>query len=108
MIRVSKTLEKIATDTSSHIEGLSQHVNQLRRLLENSRGRTVVITGAGISTDSGIPDYRGPNGVYVRNKDFKPIQYQQVCMIVSVAPQVNLHLSAVCSTTYVSTAILGS
>lgn len=44
----------------------------LARLIADAR-RIVVFTGAGISTESGIPDFRSPGGVWSK---MKPIQFQ--------------------------------
>src|ERR1700743_2906279 len=44
----------------------------LARLLGQSR-RAVIFTGAGMSTESGIPDFRSPGGVWSR---MKPIMFQ--------------------------------
>jgi NAD-dependent SIR2 family protein deacetylase len=46
-------------------------VAQLAHLL--SRGGAVVLSGAGISTESGIPDYRGPTGL---SRRVSPMTYQ--------------------------------
>lgn len=47
-------------------------LDRFRALLDASR-RAVVFTGAGISTESGIPDFRGPQGLW---KSIKPTQFQ--------------------------------
>lgn len=39
-----------------------------RRVLAGAE-HVVVLTGAGISTDSGIPDFRGPQGLWTRNPE---------------------------------------
>ncbi|KAF6170533.1 hypothetical protein GIB67_031941 [Kingdonia uniflora] len=52
---------------NTDVELLSQFIDQSRRL--------VVLTGAGTSTESGIPDYRSPKGAY--STGFKPITHQE-------------------------------
>lgn len=37
--------------------------------------RIVFLTGAGVSTASGIPDYRSKNGLYTNDKSDKPAEY---------------------------------
>jgi NAD-dependent deacetylase len=39
---------------------------EVRSWVERAR-RVVVLTGAGMSTESGIPDFRGPQGVWTKN-----------------------------------------
>ena len=46
-------------------ERLNHHIETLARWIVGSE-YIVAFTGAGISTDSGIPDFRGPKGVWTR------------------------------------------
>lgn len=52
---------------------MNAEVATLASLLDAAR-RVVVFTGAGISTESGIPDFRSPQGLWAQ---FKPIQFQE-------------------------------
>jgi NAD-dependent deacetylase len=48
------------------IPRVNEAVTEARRWVDES-SRVVVLTGAGISTESGIPDFRGPQGVWTKN-----------------------------------------
>ena len=48
-------------ESTESTRSLKLKAEQLARLVTNAR-RIVVLTGAGISTAAGIPDFRGPQG----------------------------------------------
>jgi NAD-dependent deacetylase len=51
---------------------MNDPVRDLARLLSEAR-RVVAFTGAGISTESGIPDFRSPGGLWTR---YQPIDFE--------------------------------
>lgn len=52
-----------------------EKIEKLRALIDRSR-YLVVFTGAGISTESGIPDFRSPGGIWTK---YKPIDFRDFC-----------------------------
>jgi NAD-dependent protein deacetylase/lipoamidase len=52
-------------------DGISRFIEQLR-----VSKRILIFCGAGVSTASGIPDFRGPGGVWTRRR---PVEY--LCLL---------------------------
>ncbi|KAK6355247.1 hypothetical protein TWF696_004362 [Orbilia brochopaga] len=51
-------------------------VTAVANFLAHARS-TLVLSGAGISVASGLPDYRGPKGTYTLNKEYRPIFFSE-------------------------------
>ena len=56
---------------------LADDIERARSWIESAQS-VAVLTGAGISTDSGIPDFRGPKGLWTQNPDAEKMATLQI------------------------------
>ncbi|GBC03518.1 hypothetical protein RclHR1_05170008 [Rhizophagus clarus] len=79
-MRIFVPFRIVPTIVSSNVIKPTSNIDAIQRITDffkANNGKLLILTGAGVSTDSGIPDYRGPQGTYVINKNYKPIFYHE-------------------------------
>lgn len=70
-----RSIARVVTETATPTpprRALAEVTGQLRAA--RGHGGVMVLTGAGVSTESGVPDYRGPRGSLSRHR---PMTYQE-------------------------------
>lgn len=65
-LRMEQPQQDYAELLTDEFQIRSSKLSQLALWWREAQGRVVVFTGAGISTAAGLPDYRGPNGLWTR------------------------------------------
>lgn len=74
LLHIRRTL---VTYVPNHPPTSKSDIHRLKDFLISCKGDVIVLTGAGISTESGIPDYRSEGvGLYARS-NHKPMSYQE-------------------------------
>ncbi|KAK4574426.1 hypothetical protein LTR86_002188 [Recurvomyces mirabilis] len=68
-----------ASTLSGALTALSDFLTAPPATNRQSNGKTVILSGAGISVASGLADYRGSNGTYTLNKTYRPIYFHEFC-----------------------------
>src|SRR5438309_7628968 len=72
-LTVSSVLKR-KSSTLRHSKRVTTSIRELAELLRE-RQPCVVLTGAGISTESGIPDFRSPSGIWAA---YDPMEYATI------------------------------
>src|SRR3954447_22509229 len=73
-VRLGESDANVRAEAEAAHQGHSTAVNELSTLLRE-RQPCVVLTGAGISTESGIPDFRSPTGIWAQ---YDPMEYATI------------------------------
>ena len=68
-VQLTRFVRQNIAVTDSELRGANFENVLLAAQIVASAKRITVLTGAGISTDSGIPDFRGPNGLWKKSPD---------------------------------------
>ncbi|KXT02482.1 hypothetical protein AC578_4200 [Pseudocercospora eumusae] len=64
-----------ASSVDGAVEALQNFLS--RNVSRNAGGKTLILSGAGISVASGLADYRGSQGTYRLNKTYRPIYFHE-------------------------------
>lgn len=65
--------------SASTLQGAVSALTDFLTAPRSGNGKTVILSGAGISVASGLADYRGSNGTYTLNKTYRPIYFHEFC-----------------------------